>query len=355
MPGSFCVYWIDDKLDPNAPPSYHFPSMKFDHPVRFAWTMQGDPSQYGVAAASDTMTVYPYGGGTPGPYSVTGDTVVGGVPVTLGYGEFAAEPVSTPEKPEAQLDKILSAPPGGGGCLQRALVIDGGDKKSFLSSGIASAAAADGNLINTWLTNRGFTVTRISQYWSNPAPAYPDGMQRNRFYADITAVVNLFANTPVGANCHHEFFLYVSSHGTRNSEFSLYDPAGGGGRQRVSYADTFTRLNAFPTDAQHLTTVYTMHDACHAGLAVPAAQANFSVPPANPAHLALQVLTSSDAQNESAAGHTIFGDSATEDFIEDPATMTSGFAVMVNDANGRNPQRLRAPDQAGAARYVLDP
>jgi hypothetical protein len=65
--GTYCAYWIDDDVDPRVPASYHYPSVKFNHPVRFAWTKHGDTSEYGVVAANNTLTIHPEGGHTPAP------------------------------------------------------------------------------------------------------------------------------------------------------------------------------------------------------------------------------------------------------------------------------------------------
>jgi hypothetical protein len=357
--GSFCAYWIDDVAilvkDPNLPPPppiYHFPSEKFDHPARLAWTKQGDSSRFGVASVKNTLTVYLSDGSPPGPYMVTGDTNVAGVPVTFGTGEFAAEPLT----PKGTSARRVPAPQQAGGCIMHALVIDGGDKKAFLSNGIAADAAADAELMNTWLAGRGFTVQRVSQYWGNATPAYGNGRENADFFNDIRTYVNMYAGMATGGNCHHEFFLYVSSHGGQQTAgFFLYDSDGSGTNLAVRYRDVFIRLNDFPTDAQHQTTVYAMFDACYSGLAIPSAQARFRVQPAANGHLGLQVVTAAGALHEAAAGHNVFVDSATEDFLEMPMTITTGFAVMVNDAGGRNPARLRLPDQAGAARFTLDP
>jgi hypothetical protein len=358
--GSFCAYWIDDDANlvkdrdlPSPPPIYDFPSERFNHPARLAWTKQGTSGEFGVASISSTLTVYPYAGATPGPYTSTSDLILAGVPVTFGTGEFAAQLVAPKDR---RLQPTTVVPPPEGGCLLQALIVDGGDKNGYLTSGIASNVAADAELMNTWLAGRGFTVKRISQYWKNPNPAYPNGQEQAMLFADIAGYVNLYTNTPTGGDCHHEFFLYVSSHGDEYGAFYLYDSDGSGNSNAVAYKETFMNLNAFPTDAQHQTTVYTMFDACYSGLAIPSAKGQFTVMPRNPAgHLGLQTLAAAGALHTAAAGHTAFADSATEDFHENSKTMTTGFKVMVHDSGGRNPARLREPDQANPSIFTLDP
>jgi hypothetical protein len=361
--GTYCAYWIDDDLDSRMPASYHYPSVKFNHPVRFAWTKHGDTSEYGVVAANNTLTIHPEGGHTPAPYTFYSDETVSGVPVTFGSGDFAAEPVpptTTPaleQSPQSQpaLQKADAFAPA---CLSWALIIDGGDTRKYPSGDIAAAAAADAVLMDTWLTGRGFHVQRVSQYWDNaiPQPHYLTGAQRASLFDDITKYVNRYTNTPTAPGCHHEFFLYISSHGSGSpASFYLFDSFGAGNNQGVLYDALFTRLNAFPTDLKHETTVYTMIDACHAGIAAVYARLNFKVNGiAKPGHLALQVVACGDALHTCPGGHSARVNSATQDFIKDPKTMTTGFEAMVDGTDGRNPVRLRLPD-FGAYWFGLDP
>jgi hypothetical protein len=365
-PGQFCVYFIDDELDSGTPPTYHFPTVRFDHAVRFAWNKQADPTQFGVVAASNTATIYPYSGATPMPFVFMNDAVVGDVGVTFGIGDFAAEPVASAKPTASALaarpDQAQQQPAAA--CLNQALVVDGGDKSGWVSSGIADGAAADAELINTWLAGRGFTVTRRSQYGPNPNPAFATGAERTLLLGKIADFVNTFTATPTAQNCHHEFFFYFAGHGSKadlvNGQFYrpsifLYDDDGKGGNQSVSYGDIFNALNAFPTNAQHRTTVYAMFDACYSGSSIGYARARFTLPPANPSHLALQVVTSASPQLTAANGHTVFSSSGTEDFMKNSISMTTGYDRMVSDLGARDPKRLRTPDQAGVAFYTLDP
>ena len=349
-PADFCLYWIDDDTDPRVPPNQHFLSKKLQHPVRFAWTRLGDTTQYQVVSARNSMTVRLAGGAAPQPYTIVTDATVSGVPVTFGLGEFAAEPIVA-----VKLAPQAVPPSQATGCLHEALVIDGGDKKTYITGNIASAAADDAEFMAAWLKLHDYRVKRISQYWGNSHPGYANAQQRNTFNRNIDSFVNLFANTRTSAGCyHHEFFLYVSSHGGL-SGFDLYDTGGSGQYQTIRYSDLFARLNNFPTDFLHNTTVYVMFDACYSGGAMGSARTRFTVQPANPGHHAFQVLTCADAYHTCAAGHFLFSDSATEDFKKDSRTMTTGFGAMVQGAFGENPQRLRLPDRADAYLYDLDP
>jgi hypothetical protein len=243
-------------------------------------------------------------------------------------------------------------------CLSWALIIDGGDERKYPSGDIAKAAAADAELMDNWLAGRGFNVQRVSQYWDNaiPHPHYLTGAQRISLFDDITRYVNRYTNTPTAPGCHHEFFLYISSHGSgRPASFYLYDGFGAGNNQGVLYDDLFTRLNAFPTDLKHETTVYTMVDACYSGTGGFYARRNFKVNRfERPGHLALQMLACADSLHTCPSGHTDSENSATQDFMKDPKTMTTGLEAMVDGAGGRNPVRLRRPNFA-AYWFVLDP
>jgi hypothetical protein len=357
--GSFCVYFIDDDVDPNAPPSLPLPpSIKFDHPVRFAWTNQNQSDNYGVASANNTLTVYPYPHGTtPKPFVYLNFATVNGVPTTYGFGEFAAEPL---ENPGAGPQEAAPVTQQAGGCLYRALVIDGGDKKAWLTKDIAEAAYLDAGSIEVWLINPpyGFDVIRKSQYWDSKfIPSYPAGAEEATFTADIQAYVNQYSTTPVGKDCHHEFFLYIGSHGSGGKgAFYLYKRDGSGSLPsgKVAYTDLLDALKRFPSDEQHLTTVYVMADACFAGTAVQIARVNYGVPP----HYAFQAVGVVGSLHTAPAGHAFFSKSGTEYFLDvasPPATMTTGFQSVQKGLEDRNPERFRAPDKEGVNWFKLDP
>lgn len=180
-------------------------------------------------------------------------------------------------------------------------------------------------------------------------------MERTQFISDIRAYVEQFSNTPVGNNCHHEFFLYISGHGSARA-FYLYERDGSGrlASGRVTYADLTNELNQFPTDPQHLTTVYVVVDACYAGAMVGVGMRNYGVPP----HYAVQFLSVVDRLHTAPAGHTLFERSGTEYFLSvprRPATMTTGFKSLQNGFGDRNPERFRAPDKEGSSWFKLDP
>ena len=355
--GSFCVYLIDDDVDPNAPPDQPLPlTMKLNHPVRFAWTNQDYPSDYGVAEANNTLTVNPYPPGTPPrPFVYRSFKQVNEVPTVFGSGEFAAEPA---QKPGGQELQETVSPASDDGCLHEALVIDGGDKKSYLTKGIASAANADGALMAEWLSNEpyGFGVTRRSQYWGTRIPDYPRGEERESFLEEIRSYVNSYSIYKTGKNCHHEFFLYVAAHGGTLGSFYLFDGDGSGESDYVSYDELFEELNKFPTDNDHKTTVYVMFDACYSGLAVTAAQ-QFRVGQPPDGHWALQAMSSVDRQT-APNGHSPNRRSGTEWFVHTsirPATMTTGFESMTAGLKKRSPRRLRDPNIESKNLFKLDP
>lgn len=354
--GSYRVYWIDDAVDSRLPRDEPFPpSIKFKHSTRFAWTNQQNFYDYGVAQANDSLTVYPYPFGSPGrDFTPLAFQTVNGVPVQFGFGEFAAQ---ITQKLGSQLQEEVLDAPANNGCLYRSLVIDGGAEYKRVKADGAKDMATDADDMADWLRRSSFGRMRVSQYWRNLNPAYPKGNERAAFLADIRHFENLFKDVAVGQGCHHEFFLYIASHGNKDNDGSFYpyDSDGNGASEGVPYNELFDALNRFPSDPQHLTTVYVMIDTCYAGLAVPASE-RFAVANGQAAgHWALQVVTAVDNDHEAAVGHVIFlSDSATEDFLKNPTSMTVGYKEMVDDAHGRNPQRRRAPDQAGAKSYYLD-
>lgn len=287
--GSFCAYWIDDDFDPNAPLFYDSPTIMFDHPVRFAWTKQGS-SRYGVLAANNSVTIYVYPfTQKPRPFEVVNDAIVDGVQVAFGTGEFAAQTVNYQTR-ELQQDPAPLPEPNG--CLKLALSVDGGDKSKWLGLDSAAPIAIDAANIGKWLAKppNGFNVSRRSQNWNQSINAYAKGNERNKFLQEIDRYGNLFANTNVGNNCHHEFFLYIGAHGNV-SGFRLFDADGVGRGRRVLYDDLFDHLDNFPKDAQHKTTVYVMVNSCYSGgavLVLSAASSSTSTGPRRPSPLPMR-------------------------------------------------------------------
>jgi hypothetical protein len=356
------------------------PGQKNEHPYRYAWA--DCAGNIGVVSAAMPMTIQPIWG-SPTPFTTQGTTTVDNISLNYGYGDFGAVPADnnsyppievSPEDPVDGAPEYFSDLSGGNAlpCLREAVIIDGGDEKAnFFNRDSASAAHADADLMNGYLTGKLFTIDWQTQDY------HQDGSNKlsvgsGRASASVLAMIanmgldfdNINKKNP-NLNCRHEAFFYFSGHADRDGHIAIYSSNGDGTSESILYSDIIGAMNKYPAN----TTVYLMIDGCYSGTLITKGSpndlmANPRLPSKLPPLVGVYVITSSSETQTSVAGHLVI-DSGTEDFNQgltgsdlDGDSRTNdigdGFLQMVNDGYRQTPQRLRNPDQNDQKFFILE-
>lgn len=242
---------------------------------------------------------------------------------------------------------------------RHALVIDAGDKNGWLFT-LADNSCEHANGMAAWLTDQGFLVQRISQYWDSSHPHLPwddSGITLGgQLLREIVAYKDVLREGD-------EFFLYINAHGDKDG-CAIYEATGSGRYESVEYAEIALMLAHLP-DGVGLTVFI---DACSSGGAVAPLKTLYKR-----AGL-VTILTSVDDDSLSVGGQAtwISFDSATEDFLQGRTEDRDGdgkvgdigdcIDKMVKDADrlswiySYNPQVIADPEAPeGEGHYgVLD-
>ncbi len=290
-PGPHYLFFIDER-----------PMHRFEHPVRYG-LVSGDSGPVELVEAAVPPILLSPGADEPAqPFAVEAGELFDGVLVlgVTGQGEIPDDGIGDPASPGGGAGPAFVAPGSRAGeeCARKALVLDLGDKKNrywfgqlvLMATGIVSfvlpideaGSLADNfhenaEQIAGWVEAWGFTVERRSNWRGQDDHAEVTGA------GDVVALLEAHqawfeANPPDG--CCHEFFLYLSAHGTRASSASPWngDPVYGGlsifsrdGTTRhgdIRYSSILAPLMEFPNYVK--ITVFV--DACHSGQMVQALQ-----------------------------------------------------------------------------------
>lgn len=238
--------------------------LNWSHAVRYAYVVPGSREVGQVAAQWPMFVDRP--DGEVAPFSQIAEERIDGARFRYGSGggSFHDDVNSTkPEadtlrSPDARKGRALDAP-----CKKLALVFDGGEWSDFWGKEgfSAGAMAENANLVNTFLTDNGFTTTRISQYKGNTLPGYftTNGDLGDQLRNTLRNLASQFECPCDGDPGCHEFFLYICAHGD-DDVVSIYEP-GKDGFAWFKYQNLNTWLNDFPPCVK----INVMLDICEAG------------------------------------------------------------------------------------------
>jgi hypothetical protein len=350
--GQYYAFFIDDA-----------PLMRYEHPVRYAW-YHCESGLHGSASAEYPMTIM-RPTEPPRPFIESVTSFVDNVETHVGLGDFAASPLYDQTDAEPAMDlmdnpdapnppqppPVLAPPVVFSKCIHRALVIDAGDKAGI--RGAAADFAKDADRMTDYLKRVGFDVVRRSNNWHDkklPIQVGSGLQDIKTFMKDTDQAIRKENKLGAADKCvKHEVFIYVSSHGSKQGSFILYDADGEGKREMVQYKDIVDTMTNF----QNNVTFYSFVDACYSGTYISKGKPERLT---NGGKFAAYVLTAVDAESTAAVGNNVFVDSATEDFIDGlgrkdwdgdgqkPDDIGDGYGEMVNDGSS-NPMRWRSPDK----------
>jgi len=286
--GKYYVFFIDDQ-----------PDFKFAHPVRYAW-LNLETGDHSVINAS-WQPVVEQPGVTPSPFELIDSYEISDVTFYFGEGGGVGHTYDISHKPVAQLP---------GGFSNVGLVFDCGDKKkSWTVGNIADNMAEDADDVQEYLKANGFKVERISQYWGNAHTAFrrtKPGAMRDGLRDIIQGYANGLKCPPKDGSKCHEFFLYISGHGSADG-FFIYDPSGNGNSDFVSYL----LLTEWLCEILDCVKIVVFIDACYSGGAIKPLE----ILCLGREDCGVTIMTAADDKHTTPGGHGST-DSATEDFIE---------------------------------------
>lgn len=331
-PGTYYAFIIDD-----------MPDYEFAHPMRYVWMewMEYGTGNIEVVNASWWAQIL-QPGVPPAPFEITNSQVIDGKLFAGIKGSGAGKTHDISDKPLALPTTIPEHACGG----RYALVIDGGDRsvpRVIAVGGGPSAKenAEDADNIAGWLTNSGYQVQRISQYWGNNHPRLLGGAGNTELH--LAVILMSYAKN---LTCCDNFFLYISGHGVKDKDgkysFSVYNASGKGDRVRIPVDDLFLSLKGFPDCCK----VTIFIDTCQAGAAIPA------LAPLRASLSKVTILTSADADHGAPSGT---GDkpSPTENFMKGAGKDNDGdkkkgdlgdrVNEMQKQGEGYNPQKSQDP------------
>lgn len=244
--GEYYVFFIDDE-----------PAAKFCHDVRYAW-LDVESDSFSVVGAQ-FPPVFVQQDQTFECYAVNESFAVDGVVFCLGERGAPGKNNDISHKTEAP----RPSPSAAADCRKAALVLDCGDLDDHgIAGDLADDFADDAEDIAEYLGANDYAVQRISQSWENDVPALKNSLTLRD---DLEKMIDAYAallKCPA-KECCHEFFLYISAHGDKES-FHLYDPRGNGLSDRVKYSQLDTWLSRFPSCVKIIVFV----DACYSGNAI---------------------------------------------------------------------------------------
>ncbi len=287
--------------------------MSWSHPVRYAWVATETGSVGRVDARWPMFVDLP--SGAESPFAQSAEETLEGVTFRFGTGGGSLHEQETPGKPADTLggpirqERIepsgrLDAP-----CKKIGFVFDGGEWSDMWGKeGFSAGAMADNaSLVNTFLTDNGFAVTRISQYAKNTLPGYfaTNGDLAGQLRRTIENFATQFECPCDGDPGCHEFFLYICAHGDSGT-VTIYEP-GKTGWGWFKYSELNTWLSRFPPCVK----VIVFLDICKAGSAQTALAGQCNTR----GDCGFTLITTCDASNSTPSG---LGptDSGTEDWAE---------------------------------------
>lgn len=329
--GEYYLFVIDDH-----------PTLKPGHPLRFAWIAPGTDGGFAtVDARFFPLIERPDVPDPTTPLRARGHAVIAGAHVLQVEGDGAPrrtdgtpksprQPPTGGDLPTPTADGFLEAALEGGSCVRRSMVVDFGNPVppvswalesgwGWLNALVQSDWAPQDDGIRQWLRGYGYEPLQFSQSPDDPHAATTAA----GFMGWLDAHREFFARTPAD-DCCHEFFLYISAHGSEQGALAHAAPDGSYAWSTLFYADIYKRLGEFPKSVK--ITVFV--DACYSGMAIPE-----TVPADHPQRRAADrvqqalayledgrcgvTILASTAFDEPAPAPTAVTDSATEDFLED--------------------------------------
>lgn len=195
------------------------------------------------------------------PFDEQGDETIDGVKFRYGTGGGSYLEDPDGDKPGdtlrvSHVQRSLDAP-----CKKIGYLFDGGEWSDFWGKQgfSAGAMAENAGLVESFLTENGFTTTRNSQYKGNDIPAIKGGDIAEKLKNKIQSFASEFECPCEGDPPCHEFFLYLCCHGG-DDILSLYEPRDENWGY-FKYQDLNTWLNVFPPCVKIIVFI----DACEAG------------------------------------------------------------------------------------------
>jgi hypothetical protein len=334
--GKYYVFFINDE-----------PIFRFAHPVRYIW-VNLNTMAFGQVSAQWWPLIEEPGVGVA-LFSKEKATVVSGVRFFFGKKSGIVSP-----NPNKNILEDLAAPIRGGTgdssitAKKIAVVIDGGGDADHVMSSDADRFA------NEFLSPRGFTVKRISQYSGNSHPYLPvapagTGDAVRTLQKLFKGYADLMKPCPDDGTCH-EFFLYIVAHGLKG-DINIHSTADASKAERIvssSEASIFPGLKQIlSVFDKNCVKLIVFLDICNSGAIIPDLQTLCEGRPCG-----VTIITAAEATKETPAGEIV--DSATQDFLEDVGDLDNdgkkgdlGDRVQWMRTEGKkwgNPQLMRCPE-----------
>jgi hypothetical protein len=210
--------------------------MNWSHRVRYAWVgiMSGEVEF--VGGMWPMLIEHP--AGFQEPFDEQGEETLDGVKFRFGTGGGSYLEDPDGDKPGDTLranneSGRLQAPDTGrkssvaldAPCKKIGYLFDAGEwSECWGKQGFSAGAMADNaGLVESFLTDNGFTTTRNSQYKGNDIPAIKGGDIADKLKDKIQSFAAEFECPCDGDPGCHEFFLYICAHG-EGEVVSLYEP-----------------------------------------------------------------------------------------------------------------------------------